>query len=107
MRIAHNVSCVYIKLYRILHHNSNFNNCLISYLDLAKCEASDCPSKKKGDDYTFNADHRLLLVMLLVNPLAATLCFPCVSSLARARTVRSHGLYAVGSNMLHQPQISP
>ena len=39
--------------------------------------------------------------ILLVYPLAATRFSPHVSSLARARTVRPHGLYAVGSNMLH------
>jgi hypothetical protein len=49
----------------------------------------------------------LLLVwfFLQVNPLAATHFSPHVSSLERARTVRSRGLHATGSNMLHKPQI--
>ena len=45
------------------------------------------------------------MIFLLVNSLAATRFSPHVSSLARARTVRSFGLHAMGSNMLHQPKI--
>jgi hypothetical protein len=54
------------------------------------------------------ADHHLLLVIcfVLVNPLAATPLFPHVSSVARARAVRSRGLFAAGSDSCTSPRFA-
>jgi len=61
--------------------------------------------QRRGDVLRGSSIVTVCMCVCLVNPLAATLCSSMFSSLARVRTVRFRGLYAMGSNMLHKPKI--